>query len=175
MDNARISEYCYLWKSSIIKDGAQLDDRVSVGEFTIVDENVRLGYIPVKQGELKRDIPIKLVNYPRKRFETIVGNNVHIKRDSWINTLVRISSSTSIGIKTFVDSRTTIGKGVTIGNYVRIGANLKIGSGAIIGSSAYIRTDIPSNKNIGENQIAISPPTSEILLKALTDYNYDEK
>lgn len=74
-----------------------------------------------------------------------------------------------------MDQGTEIGTGAVIKSHVYVGKHLKIGNGVRINANAIVHANIPDHKKLGKNNIAISAISSESLLTALKDYNYQEK
>ncbi len=125
---------------------SKLYGKTSVGEGTIVMENVTLGYPEhrILMEIINKGIEIEDHDFPG----ATVGKNSFIRAGTTIFSNVKTGDNFKTGHNAMIRENTTIGNSVLVGTNVIIDGNVRIGNNVSIQGNVYIPTHVSIEDNV---------------------------
>lgn len=118
----------------------------SVGDGTVIMENVTLGY---PEHHILMDILKKGTEIEKEKYKgTIIGKNSFIRANTTIFNNVITGDNFKTGHNVMIRENTNIGNNVLVGTNVIIDGNVKIGNNVSIQGNVYIPTHVTIEDNV---------------------------
>lgn len=135
-----------LQNNTYIHRTANLYGSSSIGDSSVVLENVMLGYPQhsILMEITKAGIEMDDYDFPG----SIIGNNAFIRAGSTIFSNVRAGNNLKTGHNAMIRENTVIGDNVLIGTNVIIDGNVSIGNNVSIQGNVYIPTHVTIEDNV---------------------------
>ncbi|NPE29398.1 N-acetyltransferase [Methanococcoides sp. SA1] len=133
-------------KSTIIHSSAKILGTSSIGDNSVVLENVLLGYPEhsILTGLLEKGMTAEEAEYTG----CTIGSNSFIRPNTTIFSNVRTGNNFRTGHNCMIRENTTIGDNVLIGTNVIIDGNVAIGDNVSIQGNVYIPTHVKIEDNV---------------------------